>query len=215
MVLAEVGIIDRPIVREGIAFWGAGSARGGVFVEEPAPTVQRAQRGDIPRRIVSVEPVPIERFWKMNESARTVEPDDQIDVLPNRKCRIVAAHGIETGLAEKRARCGGVVSAPQQLRDAALLFHRGIVFKNLVPFIDLVPVAVHEGCLRSALEDAERRFQEGGLPQIVLIETCGMACTNAPVPSVEASSTMMISEAARVCARTESMASFRYLEVPL
>ena len=42
VVFPQVGIIDGPIVREGIAFGGAGSAGGSVFFKESMPTVQCA-----------------------------------------------------------------------------------------------------------------------------------------------------------------------------
>ncbi len=149
---------------------GAWSARGGVFVEEPAPAVQRAKRGDIARGVVCVEPVPVERPGKMNESARSIEPDDQIDILPDRQGRIVAAHGIEAGFAKQRARCRGVVSAPQQLRDAALLFHGRIVFQNLVSFIDLIAVAMHQHRFCRRFEKSQRLLQKCRFPQIVLVQ---------------------------------------------
>ncbi|MCS6327368.1 MAG: hypothetical protein H8K06_09810 [Nitrospira sp.] len=62
------------------------------------------------------------------------------------------------------------MSAPQQLRDAALLFHRGIVFQNLVSFIDLIAVAVHQRRFRCRFEKGQGLLQKCRLPQVILVQ---------------------------------------------
>ena len=94
------------------------------------------------------------------------------------------------------------MSPSEQLRDAPLVFHGGIVFQNLIPLIDLISVAMDEGRLCGRFEDRERLFQKGGLPQIVLIEKgqkMALGKVRARIPCRGLSAVLRVAHIADVC----------------
>src|SRR5436309_4994018 len=132
MVLAEVAVVVGPVARDRTGLDRSRRADRTVFLKEPLPPQQRSFGWDIPRHIVAIQTMTIQRLGQVYDRKPLIQADGEVNGFPDRQLIVVPADCLETTFPKERSRSGNVVTATQELSNAGRASHCRAILTDLV-----------------------------------------------------------------------------------